>query len=107
MRRAVFQALMHEKNSGTKISAKEINSSALYETIAENVNLSQIKYLGEKLKRFEGEIRYRNSEIERLSSEVRRLQANIDRIHSTYSWRLTAPLRNSKILKQVFRKKSG
>jgi hypothetical protein len=100
MRRAAFKAVMDRKTVGSDIRVKDIDWTPVFESMAKEAVLPQIQYLNKTINDLK-------VEVNRPRAELRRLQSELDRVYRTLSWRVTAPLRNSKILSRFFSRKTG
>jgi uncharacterized protein YlxW (UPF0749 family) len=92
VRRVIFRALLDEGYSDKNLDTKEVDWSEYQEkAVSALIRLKENKLLNEV-----AELRKMNNE---LSSETKKLNNEIESMKGTLSWRLTSPLRNSKLLR--------
>lgn len=94
IRKAAFIALAEEKKLKKHINIKQLQWNDWIDTLVVNT-------ISAKFNQFKKEINQFKNKMYELRVENNRLQSEINRMLNTLSWKVTAPLRNSKILNKI------
>ena len=97
VRRVVFRALLNEGYFNNNFDANEVNWSEYQKKAVDAL----IRLRENKLVNEVHDLRKSNNE---LSSQTIKLKNDIESMQRTLSWRLTSPLRNSKLLRAIAKK---
>jgi hypothetical protein len=97
VRRAVFRALYEEGPLPEDLDFISVDWSDVFKKIVNNMIRPKVEQLISEINEFKNENRA-------LKIETNRLNNEIDTMRNTLSWRITAPLRNSRFLKILLAK---
>jgi hypothetical protein len=97
VRRAAFRALYEEGRLPENSDSINVDWSDVFKKIINNM-------IRPKVEQLMGEINEFKNENSALKLKTNRLNDEIDTMRNTLSWRISAPLRNSRLLKMIFTK---